>query len=308
MSSLPFKATGKPRLWSIDPSLVDQKWGSFHKNLRGAFGVFGEDVRTHYGALYRDYSQFRKHGSAQGPAPLTVKMLKDGRAISFASAAQNHRIDLGSIPFGHPLNFGGEKSMSWMVKCRYGGSPNSSFPRIFDKSDGGGPVNGYALNYNLSIPGFQWIVADTVEAKISNWQYDVTISAGQTFTLGFSSRGDLTDGQMYFDGLPVTSTLSGTITPIFPEETTNMAIGNWNHAGDRMWDGEIELVYILSGDNPDGFFKDLHDDPYGPFYRAPARVPMVPVAPTGRIMSSLVAGGGLAGYGGIAGPHGGLAG
>ena len=48
---------------------------------------------------------------------------------------------------------------------------------------------------------------------------------------------------------------------------------------------------------------------FTPIYRRMRRLSSTPaVAPTGRIMSSLANGGGLAGKGGIAGPKGGLAG
>ena len=258
---MPFDGSSvKPALQEFDRDV--NQW--FWRNIRAAFLPFDMDANADDGGLIFDHAH-RKIGTVDNSsADITVSTRPYGRVLTFSGDATNDRVDLGSIAPGHPLYFGGEDKLSFVARLRYGGSPSSTFPRPFDKSNSGNGTNGYGLWYDTGVGGFEF--RSTSGANFYKITYSTALSGGDEFDLGFTTvDGSLNDGQFYRDGASVTSVTVTTSLNSFPSVTTNMAIGNWNHATDRMWDGDIGFLYIFGAEAPAEVFEQLFLDPFGPF-------------------------------------------
>jgi hypothetical protein len=237
--------------------------------LRGAWGGFDQDIHAYDTAPLVDRSRYSTTGTVDNSSSdISTSTLRYGKALTFSGDATNDRVDLGSISSSHILSYAGERQMTFFVVARYGGTPSSTFPRIFDMSNAGGPVDGYTLSYDTSAPRFGFVAQENSNTLIRLF-YNYTLSSGEVFTLGgtlYEDGSTVTGGQLYFNGIPVSTTVEATPALTgFTSNTHDMAIGNWNHATDRMWDGEIAALYMLGGTANDDFFRELHRDPFGPF-------------------------------------------
>ena len=90
--------------------------------------------------------------------------------------------------------------------------------------------------------------------------------------------------------------------------TSLLTFGAGTFNATQIASGDYHYGYILKGCLTDAQISMVARDPYGMFRQAPLNVGRVPAAVAGRIMSSLVGGGGLVHHGGLAGQGGGLAG
>jgi hypothetical protein len=78
---------------------------------------------------------------------------------------------------------------------------------------------------------------------------------------------DGTTAELWVDGVNLGAPTATEATPQFPAPAadTNAAIGNWNHATGRGWEGEIACVYVFDRAMPDTLLRDISLDPYGMF-------------------------------------------
>lgn len=252
----------KPARWAVSPALVDPRWRWFRDHCVLALPVFNGDAMSANGATIRGRSRYRQTPTVDNSSgDISIATTRLGRAFAFTGDSTNDRINFGSITSGNPLSLAGKSAFTIVVGLRYGGTPASSFPRIFDKSSSGGGNGGYVLYYDTSLG---------LEVHVNNqtrYRHTITLAAGDVLQVGFTCFALGTDGSFYIDGLPVATSIISSAASSVPTTTTNAAIGNWNHATNRMWDGNIDYVYILDAGAPARFFKEIHLDPFGPFRR-----------------------------------------
>jgi Concanavalin A-like lectin/glucanases superfamily len=133
----------------------------------------------------------------------------------------------------------------------------NTFPRVFDKSDGAGLVNGYGFyiddgvgdDYRFDVNGASY-GSDTLSGT-DKYKYHIACVTkdGGTLTF-FKEAGDQMDfGQV-------------TATNAIPSATTNAAIGNWNHTTDRNWHGYIDFVYLWDRVLDLGARRELQNNPW----------------------------------------------
>lgn len=259
----------KPSLWGISPGQIEPKWGQFHTNLVGAWMPFSLDVPENAKAEEIVYDRSIHHNDGtldNSSADLSQVFTVQGRALQFTGDNTNDRIRLGSTNSGNPLSLAGLAKCTVIVGCLYNGLPASSFPRIIDKSDSGNAQNGWMLIFNDSTDEFQFYAGNSTTSNFDRWDYARVLSVGDEFQIAFTTPNFPTTGQFYFDGLPVATSHGQDGTPsVFSSTTTDMAIGNWNHAINRMWRGRIDYVYVLNEAFGDSFFLEIYKDPFGPF-------------------------------------------
>lgn len=192
-----------------------------------------------------------------------------GPGIEFSGNANNHRIDLGSIPASNPLNLSTENKMSIAAKVYLNtGTLSNSNPRLIDKSDNASMENGWGMDWRESGDNFQFFV-DT--GKLS---FTATSSKGEWHSVGVSF--DNRAVAAYINGI-LDST--GSIAKDIPSDTTNAAIGNQNHDTDRQWDGFILYVYVWNRPLLAGEFAWVAREPFAMFEHVlPIELIYLPVA------------------------------
>lgn len=176
--------------------------------------------------------------------------VQERTAAKFSGDATADRYDLGSIAAGNPLMLT-TTDFTILAKVRPRTPYGSSFPRIIDKSDGGFSANGWGFYHRqnemaLAIGGAEDFspLTSLIRGDLENlW----TVS-GVTFR---DSDNEISFYTNSFDSTAPTirrggpMRLLGTATGNeVPTTTTNAAIGNWNHATDREWAGDISWIYI----------------------------------------------------------------
>jgi len=175
-----------------------------------------------------------------------------GISTCFPTNWGTDRIDVGSIDSSNPMSGcpTGEISMFCSVYLDYD-ALNNSYPRIYDKSDGGSAQNGWAVYYNkdssrflLQSAGTAVIISSLLYTS-SGW-YDIAITA---------KSGDV---KMWVNNVLSTSTTAFS----FPTATTDAAIGNWSFSSDRQWNGNIYDIYIWDSMLTEHQIKILSNDPY----------------------------------------------
>jgi len=225
-----------------------------------------------------------------------------GKGLELSGDATNDRINLGSITPANPLAMVGKTAMTIITRLTMNSGAGPTFPRIFDKSDGGSGVNGYVF-YTQDNIQLRFDIDNSGATTRHNISH--TFSEDEPHIFSWLLRS-LSLSELFVDGISVGTDTS--TQKSFPSATAPAAIGNFNSGVDRMWPGAIDFLYVLGAVTP-AQRRQIELDPYGPFRQPEDFVVLVPsVAAAGRIMSSLVAAGGLAGKGGIAGIGGGLAG
>lgn len=186
------------------------------------------------GDAWRDITG-QHHGTTVGTG-VTRQNGRFGRIVNSTGDNSTDRIDLGSVASTDGLALAGatEFTLSWRYNHRTTSSSNS-FPRIFDKSDGGSAANGWALYWHDA--GNNWRIDAGGDTRWSNNgpadnnQWHHMIAAYDSVNgCDFWADGDfeLTD------------------TTIFsiPSVTTNAALLNWNHTTDRNWEGWVDHLYV----------------------------------------------------------------
>lgn len=169
-------------------------------------------------------------------------------AGQFSGDGTTDRMDLGSIAAGNPLMLTGT-DFTIMAKVRPRTPYGSTFPRIIDKSSAGSGTDGYAFYHRtdrltLALAGIE-VSSPVGSLNLSDLENLWTVSCASfrnsnnqisffsnSFDTGQSRRG----GPMRLLGTAAGFEL--------PTATANAAIGNWNHAIDREWAGDISWIYI----------------------------------------------------------------
>ena len=243
--------------WGFDKSLVAQEWGLFHSHLIGAWMPFVQSLASN-GAQVFDYSKFRNHGTIDSSSgDITIQNV----SLNFSSDATNDRVDLGSIVNPNPINLNGLSDRFSIMWGAVREDSGSNFPRIIDKSSAGSAADGWSLWYDAGgINGYN--LQDASGGRWHSIGLEHVTGVLQHWTFTTSSYPDAVT--WFRDGRSIAGTkVSTPATP--PTTTANMAIGNWNHATDRMWSGRIEYIYILDFEAPAALVRSIYYDPFGPF-------------------------------------------
>ena len=175
-------------------------------------------------------------GNNHGTITDTTNIVWDSRGLLFNGNATTARVDLGNITSTNPLSGVPSGAISVYSYAGCTRTPTSSYPRIIDKSDGGGVSNGWA--FYVDTPGTDELMGQIGSVVAS--PVIPTVAAGELFSFGCSLKsGDL---RLYRDGRDLGSSSTGIAT--FSSVTTAAAIGNWNHTTDREWCGFISMVLV----------------------------------------------------------------
>lgn len=165
----------------------------------------------------------------------------DGQRRALDLDGDNEFVDLGSIGASSPLRLNGSAATFtfWFKHDQFG----DTFQRVIDKSDGASASNGYAIwvgaqdgttrGLGASVNGANWRT-DNVEYEFGVWTHGaiVVTAAGE---ISAYVNGEPAPGAFY----------TGSATP-FPDATTNMRIGSWNHSTNREFDGSLDDVRVYN--------------------------------------------------------------
>ena len=160
----------------------------------------------------------------------------NARMLDFSGNNTSDRVNLGTVPSGHPLQ--GSAPFAVLFRCFPNtGAGNSSFWRIVDKSNGGDIANGWGVWLNQSSARWEFGInspgsgyADSANASVTKGSWTTTLFAY--------------DGSNYYYYINGTQTKSSTYSESFVNVATAMALGNWNHSVDREWYGLIDYVLV----------------------------------------------------------------
>lgn len=195
------------------------------------------------GLTIHDHSNSKKHGVITDTTDFNwSRDPYEGKVLLSSANASTARVDVGAIPVDHPLQLNNQ-SGTIAAKVYFDTSiSTSAFPRIIDKSSGSFAQNGWAVyltNNNIirfSKSGSEYTVFTGTEIE-NNWMLVIiNFTGGDAFTYG---NFDLRHRKGIYK-LDQNLTASNTINNV----ETNLAIGNWNHATDRNWEGMISWVQV----------------------------------------------------------------
>ena len=137
----------------------------------------------------------------------------------------------------------------------------NNFPRIIDKSDGGGQTNGWGLYLDyvtIATAQFAFLIDLTPATRllfgpggggvVDNTVYGVGFSA----TTGSTSRG-------YIDGAD--GTVSSGTAIAFPTAATKCSMLNWNHTTAREFRTPVYCVYVWARDLSSDEHRQIHQNP-----------------------------------------------
>ncbi len=180
----------------------------------------------------------------------------DGNLNLFSDGdGNNHRLNLGSITSSNPISLSNASTgNSYTIFTRFripSGTLSNAFPRIIDKSTGGGAADGWALSFQVSAGDLTFQIENTTVLS----------------TLGTVPRNEWINVCVTVDNLSTklytsfSNTATGTL-PAAPTTTTNAAIANWNHSTDRNWDGDIAYIHMHYGAYSESQVKQYWANPY----------------------------------------------
>jgi len=203
-----------------------------------------------HGAVVCDAGPHRIHGTITGGALSWQSRGMFSPHLGFVGDNTTHRVDLGVVPVGHPLQLTGTDELTLITQCLLTtGAVTSNAPRIFDKSDSGLGANGWALNPIIS-------AGSDLTLAVAGTEYQATALAlerGRMVTLAVTKKktacirffaGQGTSTASPVGRLRLIQELTTGISS-FPSVQTSAAIGNWNHATDRQWDEDINWLMIF---------------------------------------------------------------
>lgn len=150
----------------------------------------------------------------------------------FSGNGNSHRLEIGSVSSAHPLSlFGRDSDFTLVGQCYWDGGLPSNYPRVFDKSNGGGAVNGYSLYVqDVGSPEFVF--------QIEFFYTAVPVVPGRIVFVVVPGTATNEKVLHVWNAGSWKSPVS--VTRPFPSTTTNASIGNWNDgATDRNWSGTI---------------------------------------------------------------------
>lgn len=183
---------------------------------------------------------------------------ENGIGTEFPTDNGSDRINVEAITSNDPLSGvpSGEISIAVNVYV-VSGSLNNDYPRIFDKSDGPNCSNGWMVFWDDSLTNQRiGVQANTTELEF--WSSDITRPAWYSVVVTLKSGNN----RIYINGI---EDVHNTDTFTFPSTTTNAAIGNWNHATDRQWNGYINYVYVYDRIISAEEVVYIHREPYAMF-------------------------------------------
>lgn len=174
-----------------------------------------------------------------------------GIGTEFPTDNGTDRINLGSITSANPLSGVPTGEISIAARVYKPLAYNNSYPRVFDKSDAAGVAHGWSFYFNEITNTFLFQVEGVLSFSSSN-----TYSAAGWYDIIATIKSG--DCRMYVNN--DISTSSDAFS--FSSTTTNAAIGNWNHAIDRQWNGHILYVHIWDKILNAQQAKFITDNPY----------------------------------------------
>ncbi len=218
----------------------------------------------------------RNDGTLTG-STCTWKVGEKGAAVQVTGDGVTDRINIGSVAGSNPLSGYGSQVISMAALVYKAPDPgNNSYWRMIDISDGANASNGWALWWYTS--NNEWLVA-VDGTVIGDWTADSAIVTGGHRFVGVVINAKTDSHDLYLDG-SLYSTESTAVT--FNATTVNGAIGNWNHAADRQWNGHIYYVYVWNRVVTAAEFAQLYSEPYCMFvqfsaarFYSPAGAPSV---------------------------------
>ena len=180
--------------------------------------------------------------------------------LHFSGQNTNNRVDLGSIVSDNPLSLSGKTKATFAFGISLPSDAlhiTNQFPRIIDKSDGGGGSAGWALW--IGSPGTRLTLARPgASAESGAVPADIVVEGGYVDVVVFrdgDSVGFARDGALQ-------QTVSGFGATAFPSNTANAAIGNWNHSVNREFKGTLYYLYVWNRLLPGSVIQALARDPY----------------------------------------------
>jgi hypothetical protein len=139
--------------------------------------------------------------------------------------------------------------------------PNTSggggFGRVIDKSSDGGGTDGWAV-YMAQTSRLNFAADNTSATLFRSGANFVTAGVHRTYGLSRSGTGSA-ECKWVRDGVQI-STDTYVVVP--PATAITAAIGNWNAADDRMFDGIIDYVMVWERDLSVLEHSQIHVDPF----------------------------------------------
>jgi hypothetical protein len=186
-----------------------------------------------------------------------------GQGWATGTTGTTDRIDLGSITSSNPLSLAGlDKATMISVNVVSTAYSADSFPRQFDKSDGGNGANGYACYFD-GTDGFAFAMLGNNKAFIGATDMTATpqvVTNGLSIDMAQIVQSNKVDH--YAEGIRTEGNSNAGWTT-FPSTTTSASLLNWNHATSRA-NPYPQLVFALWGDRTftGREQKAFHDNPY----------------------------------------------
>lgn len=233
-----------PRRQPIGPVRLD-KTHPYTKYLVGCWPMW-----EHTGAFVRDLTgNNHGYGTSTGSPNIAPRATKYGRGLTLPNDNTNGRISLGSIDSNNPLSCNVTDEISIFAWATIPYTPNSSFPRIIDKSNGGSAAGGWAWamrwagatapdnTLDFYVNANDWTPGDNALGSAAADYQGVTTGIGVVAASG---------SQEYIWKNEIIGSSAGVFT--IPTTTTNAALLNWNHTTDRQW-GDQPMYYVAVWDH-----------------------------------------------------------
>ena len=211
------------------------------------------------GARLRDISRRKNNGTLTSFASPSAAWGAHAGRFGITFDGDNDCVDLGTIGTTHPLCLAG--SDGTLTAWFYQHSGGDNYQRVFDKSDGVGAQNGYALWLLPNATGPYSPCAVGLQVNGNNY----TEYAGGHYTLNtwHHVAGVITaaDYALYIDGRELTGCSFVTNAAQQPPPVqTNAMIGTWNHATAREFDGLLGEVMVFATALTPGQIAWLYQD------------------------------------------------
>ena len=194
-----------------------------------------------------------------------------GTAIRNSNDGTNRRVDLGSITSSDMLSGvpSGSLSVFWHGYYRSTGA-SSFWPRLIEKTNGGGGAQGWVANIYESSAQLQ------MYAGGFSWGFAHGLTSDQYATFVWKMKSGAQEA--YVNGISIGT---GATSFSFSSTTTNAALTNWNHSTDREWHHDNNIVAVWPRALTDVEVLALHNDAMNMRFRyvMPIRFPIQGAAP-----------------------------
>ncbi len=291
----------KPPKWSVTPGLLDPEYRNLWPDLRSAI-PFWEGAGKPY-----DYAQRRMLGvNAENPIAWTTTSV--GGAYDHDETGDEDGNSILVEPTGSLGDVVNDTEGTIIIYCVLRNWTNA---KVIHAINRGSNNDSQALLTNGTSTEFRYALkpgaSNTITHTTTGWTLDTPVVVALTGGPGGNAiwRDGVKLTPSYTDGNSSTADWVGSLTGL-----TSWSLGWWNIANNHASEHD-HIAYLYSKRQwSDETIRRVSRDPFG-FFRMADEAGVVyalPIAPAGRIMSSLAGSGGLAHKGGMAGIGGGLAG